>query len=71
LLVAIFEYRDRSFRVDEEISRVLALPVLAVVPMMIAEQERAKLRWRRLAFSASLGTITFACLAVVVYTLVR
>ncbi len=31
-LVALLEYRDNSFRTDDEVVSVLALPVVAVIP---------------------------------------
>ena len=40
LLVAFLEYRDTTFRVDDEVVSVLSLPVLAVVPLMLAEREQ-------------------------------
>ena len=38
VLVALLEYRDRSFKTDDEIISLLALPVLAVVPVMESER---------------------------------
>src|SRR5262249_50973587 len=47
LLIALFEYRDKSFKTDAEVKRVLSLPVLAVVPLMQSTREKQKaLRWR-------------------------
>jgi polysaccharide chain length determinant protein (PEP-CTERM system associated) len=71
LLVAFLEYRDRSFKTDEEIAQVLALPVLAVVPLMESAAEK---RWafrKRLLMGFGFGTTVLACLAVVAYTIVR
>jgi len=34
LLVGFLEYRDSSFKTEEDITRVLALPVLATIPVM-------------------------------------
>jgi polysaccharide chain length determinant protein (PEP-CTERM system associated) len=47
-LVAFLEYRDSSFRSDEEIARVLNLPVLALVPTLLQERERTAMRRRNL-----------------------
>ena len=33
-LIALLEYRDASFKTHDDVARVLALPVLAVVPLM-------------------------------------
>jgi polysaccharide chain length determinant protein (PEP-CTERM system associated) len=70
-LVLLLEYRDRTFRFDDEVARVLSLPVLAVVPIMLADADRRSQRNRRLAMSLGFGSTVIACLAVVVYTLVR
>ena len=43
-LVGFLEYRDSSFQSEEEIVRILNVPVLALVPVLIQEQERKVLR---------------------------
>jgi polysaccharide chain length determinant protein (PEP-CTERM system associated) len=43
---AFLEYRDNSFRCEDEIVRLLSLPVVAVVPVMLTSTER-RLRRRR------------------------
>jgi len=43
-LVGFIEYRNSSFRSEEEIVRILNLPVLALVPVLIQEEERRVLR---------------------------
>jgi polysaccharide chain length determinant protein (PEP-CTERM system associated) len=70
-LVALAEYRDSSFRTDDEVVHVLSLPVLAVVPVMFSEAERQARRRRRLIVGFGLGSTVTACLAVVAYTFVR
>jgi len=47
-LIGFLEYRDVSFKTDQEVSALLALPVLALVPLMSSEKERATARRRRL-----------------------
>ena len=42
VLVALLEYRDRSFKTDDEVIGLLALPVLAVVPLMQSNDERRR-----------------------------
>ena len=70
-LVALLEYRDRSFKTDDEIKAVLQLPVLAVVPLMRSEIEKRR-RWRRgVLVNMFLGSAVLACFAVVAYTFVR
>ena len=51
-IVALLEFKDKSFRTDADITEVLALPVLAAVPRMVAAAERARLRYRKLVLSA-------------------
>jgi len=48
-LVALLEYRDSSFKSEEEIARVLSLPVLALVPTLLHERERKILDRKRIA----------------------
>ena len=43
-LVGFLAYRDSSFKSEEEIVRILNLSVLAIVPVLIQEQERKALR---------------------------
>jgi len=68
LLIALMEYRDQSFKADHEIVRLLALPVLAVVPTMqsVAEKKWA-FRKRLLIASACTKTVLLG-FAVVTYT---
>jgi len=70
-LVGFLEYRDSTFRLDEEVTRVLGLPVFAVVPLMRTEAERRRNLKTRLALNAMLGSAVAACLAVLIYTFVR
>jgi polysaccharide chain length determinant protein (PEP-CTERM system associated) len=71
LLVALLEYRDKSFKTDGEVARVLALPVLAVVPMMQSAVEQKRAFRNQLVMGFGFGTTVLACAAVVAYTLVR
>jgi len=69
-LAALFEYRDGSFKTDSELAGVLALPVLAVVPLMESEAERRAAFRRRLLLNAGLGSAVAVCAALVAYTFV-
>ena len=69
--IALLEYRDGSFRTDDEIAAVLKVNVLAVVPLMRSEAERRRLLRRQIAIGCGLSATVAACLAVVVYTFVR
>lgn len=71
LIVGLLEYRDSTFRTDEDLTSVVGIPVLAVIPVMLSDQER-KTRWRQKAvLNAGLGGLVAGCLAVVVYVFVR
>jgi uncharacterized protein involved in exopolysaccharide biosynthesis len=70
-LVGLLEFRDKSFKTDEEVTSLLALPVLAVVPRMASEAERRTTRRRRVFVNLTLGGAVAGCLAVLAYTLVR
>lgn len=71
LLIALLEYRDSTFRTDHEVMRVLALPVLAVVPMMQSAAEKSWAFKKRLMIGAVCSATVLAGLAVVVYTFVK
>jgi hypothetical protein len=45
-LIALLEYRNSSFSCEEDLSRVLALPVLGIVPVMASERELRAQRYR-------------------------
>jgi hypothetical protein len=45
-LVSLLEYRDSSFRTDDEVVSALTLPVVAIIPLMLSASERQKLRRR-------------------------
>jgi polysaccharide chain length determinant protein (PEP-CTERM system associated) len=60
-LIALVEYRNTSFRTDDDVALSLSLPVLAVIPIMSTRRERQRRRRRRrLAISASLVAMTAA-----------
>jgi uncharacterized protein involved in exopolysaccharide biosynthesis len=68
LLVALLEYRDRTFKTDDEVARVLSLPVLAAIPMMRTATEQKWAFRRRMCLALGFGTTVAACLAIVAYT---
>jgi uncharacterized protein involved in exopolysaccharide biosynthesis len=71
LLIALFEYRDNSFKTDHDITRVLALPVLAVVPFMQSAAEEKRTFRFQLVMACGFSATVLACTLVVVYTFVR
>jgi polysaccharide chain length determinant protein (PEP-CTERM system associated) len=46
LLVGLLEYRDSTFTSDEEVTRLLNVRVLALVPLMVSDAERRTRTWR-------------------------
>lgn len=68
-LIGFLEYRDSSFKSEEDVLRVLTLPVLALVPVMISESDRQVNRGRRkrkvtVAIAATFVLIVSAAAAV-------
>jgi polysaccharide chain length determinant protein (PEP-CTERM system associated) len=46
--VGFLEWRDSSFKKEDDVLRVLTLPVLALVPVMMSEVDRQRVeRWRK------------------------
>ena len=66
LIVGFLEYRDSSFRSEEEIHRMLKLPVLAVVPVMASRREEDFERRRTLRLDIIGGAICLLTLGLVV-----
>ena len=60
-LVALLEYRDTSFKSDDDVVTTLSLPVLAVIPLMTNATERRMIRRRKLMLAASASV---ACMVV-------
>jgi polysaccharide chain length determinant protein (PEP-CTERM system associated) len=67
-LIALLEFRDKSFKTDEEVLSVLSLPVLAVVPVMQSAAERKQQFRRQMILGIGLGSTVAGCLAVVAYS---
>ncbi len=66
-LVALLEYRDSSFRTDDEVVSVLALPVVAVVPLMLDRNERRALRRRSVLVGMATTVVVVGLVAVAAY----
>jgi succinoglycan biosynthesis transport protein ExoP len=69
-LVALIEYRDTTFKTDDELATALALPVLAVVPLMKADSERKADFRKALMLNVGLASVVLVCLAVLTYSFV-
>ena len=65
VLVILLEYRDRTFRTDDDLTRLLELPVLAVVPFMQTDDEKRRAFWRQMAVHAGCSATVAVCGAVV------
>jgi polysaccharide chain length determinant protein (PEP-CTERM system associated) len=65
-LVALLEYRDTSFKTDDDIVTTLALPALAVIPRMVSSAEARRMKRRRLIVGvcAASATTVFVVVAV-------
>ncbi|MGQ0734873.1 MAG: GumC family protein [Acidobacteriota bacterium] len=64
MLVGLLEYRDTTLNTDDDVVSSLAMPVLAVVPLMVTRRERQRRRrHRQLALSASLASLLLAAAA--------
>jgi polysaccharide chain length determinant protein (PEP-CTERM system associated) len=59
------EIRDSSFARDDDVSRLLSLPVLATVPLMTTERERRRERFRRLGADIAGSCVLVASVAIV------
>jgi polysaccharide chain length determinant protein (PEP-CTERM system associated) len=70
-LIGLLEYRDSSFKTDSEVTNLLTLPVLAVVPLMQSDEDRERTTRRRLITNVGLGGTVLGCFAVLLYTFVR
>jgi polysaccharide chain length determinant protein (PEP-CTERM system associated) len=70
-LVAALEYRDNSFRTDDEIVSVLALPVVAVIPLMLSREERRAARRRSMLVGAATVVVTVIAVVGAVFFYLR
>ena len=67
LIVGLLEYRDSSFRREDEVLTALSLPVLALIPVMTSTREQRVAERRRWAIDAA-GTATLmAAVALLVF----
>ena len=67
-LAAVLEYQDKSFRNEDEVVRVMALPVVAVVPVMRLHPEARRPRLRAIVISVVSAAALIGC-AVAVWLL--
>jgi polysaccharide chain length determinant protein (PEP-CTERM system associated) len=63
-LVALVEYRDTSFRTEDDVLQVLALPVLAVIPFMESPQEQRR-RHLKIILTSVAGVVALGLTAMI------
>src|SRR5262249_5539690 len=67
-LIAFLEFRDSTFKAEEDVLRVLTLPVLALVPVIASDNEREVIdrrkRWIALVLTAGVVGIGSAAIAI-------
>lgn len=68
-LIALLEYRDTTFRTDDDVALSLALPVIAVIPAILTDLERANRRRRRMVAITASAVATVCVVAVAVWKL--
>ena len=68
-LIGFLEYRDSTFKTEDDIHRVLQLPVLALVPLMTSDKEVRTQRRRRMAVALGAVVLVIGSAAVVIWKL--
>jgi uncharacterized protein involved in exopolysaccharide biosynthesis len=63
LLLGVLEYRDSSFRNDQDVVGALSLPVLAMIPAMTTTEDRRRKFRKRLVLAGSTAAVMVASLA--------
>ena len=66
-LLALIEYRDTTFRIEDDFAWSLSLPVLAVIPAMITRPERLRAKRRRLVTVSASVVVMAGAIAVIVW----
>jgi uncharacterized protein involved in exopolysaccharide biosynthesis len=68
-IIGFSEYRDNSFGTDDDVVRLCQVPVLAMVPVMMTEQERKAKRRRLLLLNVAAVLVVLAAGAVMITVL--
>jgi hypothetical protein len=64
-LAALQEYRDSSFRTEDEVGAIVGLPVLAKIPLMVTAIDRVRRRRRRFLLSGAAAAVVVGAGAVI------
>lgn len=70
-VTAFLTYVDSSLNREEDVARLLDVPVLATVPSMTAEAERRRHRWRRLGVDVAGSALLLGSVVFVAWGLLR
>jgi len=71
LLIVLGEYRDSTFKVEQDVTRLCELPVLASVPLMVSASERQAMQRRSTFAHVAAVVVLLVCTAVIALTLLR
>ena len=63
-IVALLGYFDRRIKVEADLSAVIDLPLIAMIPSITTARDRRRARWRQAAVSVALLTVVAACATV-------
>ena len=66
LLAVVVEVRDSSLKREEDVVRVLSLPVLALVPMIASKQERRRRQLGGIAANVAAAVALLGSMAILV-----
>jgi len=66
-LVGWLEYRDTTFKCEDDVARALDLRVLAQIPQMVSDRERRTRRWRLALFGVSAFMAVISGAAIVLW----
>lgn len=62
-LAALLEYRDTSLRTEDDVVTTLALPVMALIPLMVTPEEHRHRRRRKLIYCGTAAGVVLAGVA--------
>jgi polysaccharide chain length determinant protein (PEP-CTERM system associated) len=65
-LIALLEYRDTTLKTDDDVVTSLALPVLAIIPVMSSADERRRIKRRRIVLALSASAASVLVVAVLI-----